>query len=109
VRKMLDVLARIWVWLLVGIGAIVALLFIRDRRRLRNLRDRHALVQAMGRVDRLAALRSQLEVDAGKNAAAIADVDAEIKAQRVRAVRAFHEGATLEGEELEQAFAELGF
>lgn len=108
-KRAIAWLKRRWKLLLFGVGLLLGVEFVRRGRLLRTLRDELGLARARARVGELSAVRAELEADAETNAAALLSIDEAIREQRVAAVRAYEEGAALAGEDLERAFAELGF
>lgn len=108
-RRALAWLRRRWHLLLLALSLLVGVELMRRGRVLRTLRDELALARARSNIEGLRTLRDSVGELAEANSSVIERIDAEIYEQRVEAVRAYEEGTALTGEELERAFAELGF
>lgn len=112
--------ARAWAWLkkwgawLLG-GLVTVLLAVltggwwlrRQREQLAAARDEATIAAARAEVERLEAVRAEVEDRVGEKDEAIEQIDSQIRAQKERAVRAAGAGEGLSDAELAERFKEV--
>lgn len=111
-------MTKIWAWLkkfggwITGVLALLVgagWLWKRQKERLGKLRDELAVSEATKEIEILRNLREKIAESATDLDVDIAQVDQQLAQQKRKIVEAFEKGTGLSDEEVERAFADLGY
>lgn len=102
-----------WKWILAAAGVLFAILtagiIVRQVRSLGKVKDQLAIAEATKEIEKLRAVRQEIAARVGEKDEAIEVVDEKLAANRRQIIEAHENGQGMSDEEVDAAFAALGY